>query len=142
MNNRVVSLLVAACLLALLCACSPPMPTISTEPLSSGDGDAAVYTPTLPAPGTPMQLSDLVGEMGAVMHWSAMKNYEHTRQDVLTALFPVSDGEGHECTLTVTFDEAADVLTQATLSYADVSINILTDDTMVIRQIMVAMDEG
>lgn len=134
--------LLTVCGLVTLCACSPQMPTISTDPLSDTPTTEAVYTPTLPAPGTRLTLSALLSEMGATMHWSAVKNYEHTRQDAVSATFPVSDADGNECTLVVTFDEAADLLTKAELSYENTTVDILTDDAMVIRKILLAMDEG
>lgn len=139
--KRVVALCLTALMLVTLCACGPQMPSISTDPVS-GNPTISVGKPTPPAPGTRLTLADLMGEMGATMHWSAMKNYEHTQQDAVSAIFPVSDSQGNECTLVVTFDEAADKLVTAQLSYGDVSIDILTDDTMVIRKIMLAMDEG
>lgn len=140
--KRIFWLCAAVCLLLTLCACGPQMPHISTDPVSADTPPTSVGKPSAPAPGTRLTLSDVMGEMGATMRWSAMSNYEHTRLDAVSAVFPVSDAEGNECTLTVTLDEAADTLTSAQLSYGDVSINILTDDTMVIREIMKAMDEG
>ena len=98
-------------------------------------------TPTLPAKDGQLTLSLLLGVMKADMKWSQLSPYTHTDVDDTHATFAVADNYGKECTLSVTYDAAADTVSEATLSYKDTSVSVLTDNTLVIRTIMLAMNQ-
>ena len=97
--------------------------------------------PTLPAKEGQMTLSLLLGVMKADMKWSQISSYNHTDVDDTHATFDVADNYGKECTLSVTYDPATDAISEAVLSYKDTSVNVLSDNTLVIRTIMIAMGE-
>lgn len=125
-------LLVAACALT---ACGDSTDVVVTTPTDTA-------TPTEPVPLGQMTLADLTRLMKPTMAWSAIKMYDHTAVDATHAVFEVSDGNGNLCTLNVTFDEATDTISQADISYGDLTLNALTDSTAVIRDIMVAIRQA
>ncbi len=106
--------------------------------------------PTTTAPSTAttdpehrgqLTISALMVRTDADMKWSWIKPYDHTVTEEGHALFKVSNEYGKECDLNVTFDEATDVISEAVLSYGDTSVSVLTEDTFVIRTVLLAMNE-
>ena len=79
--------------------------------------------------------------MSSHMKWSELSIYTFSAVDDTHASFAVADNYGKECTLNVTYDANADTVSEATLSYGDASVNVLSDNTLVIRTIMLAMNE-
>ena len=107
--------------------------TETTEPI--------VTKATVPVPEGQLSLSLIMGIMSADMKWSELSGFEHTATDGTHATFTVADGYGKSCELAVTFDEATDTVSAAKLSYGNTAVNILCDDTIVIRDIMIAMNK-
>lgn len=128
-------LLMLCVLCTVLTACGEPTVTLG------GDTPSEPTTPTVAVPAGQMTVSALMGRMGTTMTWSSIASYTHTEVDATHATFRVADTYGKECTLTVTYDEATDTVTEATLSYGETTVNVMTDDTLVMRTIMLAMNE-
>ena len=96
-------------------------------------------TPTVAVPKGQLSLSLLMGVMSSSMEWSNLSAYDHTLIDDTNALFEVADGFGKTCDLFVTFNADIDTVFEATLSYGGTSVDVLTDDTLVIRDVMTVM---
>ena len=137
----------AACMMLTACFTTPdiklpnPDEPSSPETVTTAPSETVPTTPTVPVPKGQLSLSLLMGVMAEDMAWSEISVYDHTDVDDTHAAFAVADGYGKECTLNVTYDAAADTVSEATLSYNDTSVNVLSDDTLVIRTIMIAMNE-
>lgn len=124
--------------LCLLTACRST-PTVTID---GGTTTQAVPTePTVPVPDGNMSIEALMARMGTTMTWSSLAEYTHTDVDAANAVFPVYDARGNSCTLSVTYDAASDTVQEATLTYADTTVSVMTDDTMALRTIMLAMNE-
>lgn len=132
------------CLMAmLLTACGEEKPDVTIINVEDGE-------PTTTAPSTAttdpdhrgqLTVSSLMVRTDENMQWSWIKPYDHTITEEGHALFKVSNEYGKECDLNVTFDEATDVISEAVLSYGDTSVSVLTEDTFVIRTVLLAMNE-
>lgn len=140
--RRAAAMLTVLAIAFVMTACYQPPGAVITDPNSPSQNTTEAPTPTFPAKDGQLTLSLLLGIMKSDMQWSRISPYTHTLNDDTHATFAVADNYGKECTLSVTFDAAADKVTEATLSYKDVSVDVLTDNTLVIRTIMVAMNEG
>ncbi len=123
-----------------MCACYQPPTVTVTDPENTPTTEMTAK-PTLPAKDGQLTLSLLLGVMKSDMKWSDISAYTHTATDDTHATFTVADNYGKECTLAVTFDAAADTISEATLSYGEESVSVLTDNTLVIRTIMIAMNK-
>ena len=138
--RRVAALIAVLALTLTLSAC------FSTPDVVIEQGDSTeteeTSAPTFPAKEGQMTLSILMSVMGETMKWSKISTYTHDVADDGKAVFAVADNYGKECTLTVAYDESADNVTEAVLSYGDQSVSVLSDNTLVIRTIMIAMNEG
>lgn len=149
MTVSLVRRLTAVCLtLALmfsLCACfETPDVIISEQPDSSDNGETVTThqtKTTFPAKEGQLTLSLLMSIMSSNMKWSDVSSFVHTDVDDTHASFAVADNYGKECTLDVVYDAQADTVSDAVLSYGDASVSVLSDNTLVIRTIMLAMNE-
>lgn len=139
-QHRLIRLLCAAAILVIalctLAACGDDTDVVINSP------DTAATTTTAPVPLGPMTLENLTREMAPDMTWSAIKMYDHTVVDSNHARFEVRDDNDNVCTLDVTFDEAADTVSQADLTYGELTVSVLTDSTAPIRDIMVAIRQA
>jgi len=140
--RRAAALLALTTVMLTMAACYQPPGAVITpgDDTTATTKDAPI--PTLPAKDGQLTLSLLLGVMKADMKWSQISAFDHTDVDASHATFAVADNYGKECTLDVTYDSATDVISQATLSYKEQSVDVLTDNTLVIRTIMLAMNEG
>ncbi len=144
---RRAAILLTLCALALsMTACFTAPDVVEPTDDTTASTDAPVEdtpeetTPTVAVPKGQLSLSLLMGVMSKDMTWSELSVFDHTVTDDTHAVFEVADGFGKTCQLTATFDAAADTVSEATLSYNGTSVNVLTDDTLVIRTIMIAMN--
>lgn len=127
--------------LAVLCLCAAACRETPTVTVDSGDATQTDQTlPTVAVPDGQMTISALMGRMGPDMTWSSIAAYTHTDEDASHAVFQVADTYGKECTLRVTYDAQTDTVSEATLSYKNTTVSVMTNDTMVMRTIMVAMN--
>ncbi len=141
----------AVCLVALLtvsltsCFNEAPTAIITDEQNQPQTPDtpatSATTRPTVAVPEEQLTLNDLMGVMSESMKWSDISGFEHTLTDDTHATFVVADGYGKTCTLNAVFDAASDTLSQAELIHGDTVVNVLTNNTLSIRHIMVALDE-
>ena len=137
--RRTAAILVVAAVALSMSACyQPPGGVIDNTDTTTTTHEPK---PTVPAKEGQLTLSLLLGLMKPDMKWSQLKPFTHSNTDDTHATFTVADNYGKECTLTVTYDEAADTISQADLSYDDASVSVLTDNTLVIRTIMLAMNK-
>ena len=137
--RRVAAILTVTAVALAMSACyQPPGGVIDNTDSTTTRHEA---TPTVPAKDGQLTLSLLLGLMKPEMTWSQLSPYTHSNVDDTHATFAVADNYGKECTLTVTYDAAADTVSQADLSYGDASVSVLTDNTLVIRTIMLAMNK-
>ena len=137
--RRTAAILVVAAVALSMSACyQPPGGVIDNTDTTTTTHEPK---PTVPAKEGQLTLSLLLGLMKPDMKWSQLKPFTHSNTDDTHATFTVADNYGKECTLTVTYDEAADTVSQADLSYGDASVSVLTDNTLVIRTIMLAMNK-
>ena len=137
--RRVAAILVVAAVAFTMSACyHPPGGVVDNTDTTTTEQESK---PTIPAKEGQLTLSLLLGLMKPEMKWSVLSPYTHSNTDDTHATFAVADNYGKECTLTVTYDEAADTISQADLSYGDASVSVLTDNTLVIRTIMLAMNK-
>ncbi len=136
--RRAAAILTVAAVTLTMSACyQPPGGVIDNTDSTTAQNEP---TPTVPAKEGQLTLSLLLGLMRPEMKWSQLSPYLHSNTDDTHATFAVADNYGKECTLTVTYDEAADTISQADLSYGDKTVSVLTDNTLVIRTIMLAMN--
>lgn len=114
-----------------------------TDPTEAGETaeDTNTTNPTQPIPEGRMALTDLMVIMGPDMAWSDVSDFEHTDISDSEASFTVQNNSGQTCTLTVTYDKAADTVSKATLSCGDVELDALSGETAIIRKILVAMNQ-
>ncbi len=137
--RRTAAILVVAAVALSMSACyQPPGGVIDNTDTTTTTHEPK---PTIPAKEGQLTLSLLLGLMKPDMKWSQLKPFTHSNTDDTHATFTVADNYGKECTLTVTYDESADTVSQADLSYGDASVSVLTDNTLVIRTIMLAMNK-
>lgn len=140
-HHRFFRLLCAATiLLIMLCSlagCGDQSDAVITAP-----DEPTTTAPTQPVPLGPMTLEDLTRIMSPAMTWSEIMMYDHTAVDDTHATFEVSDQSGNKCTLAVTYDAIADIVTVADLSYGELTYSVLTDSTAPIRDIMVAIRQA
>ncbi len=145
--RRIAAVCITIALILSLSACfETPDVIISEEPNASDSTDATVTTTpqtkvTFPAKEGQLTLSLLMSVMSSNMKWSELSPFTFSAVDDTHASFTVADNYGKECTLDVVYDAASDTVSEATLSYGDASVNVLTDNTLVIRTIMLAMNE-
>lgn len=121
-------------------ACYQTPTVVITDPQTATTTTEATRQ-TMPAKEGQLTLSLLLGLMNANMKWSQLSPYTHTLTDDTHTVFAVTDNYGKECTLAVTMDTAADTIAEASLSYGDTTVDVLTDNTLVIRTIMLAMNK-
>lgn len=96
---------------------------------------------TVPVPTGLMSFEVLMTKVDSDTAWSELQVYEHTMIDDTHARFVVQNSSGKQCTLAVTFDAAADNVTEAVLTHGNQAVDVLTDDnTVALRSIMVAMN--
>ena len=98
-----------------------------------------VTRPTVALPEARLTLDELIRIHNDEMPWSSLEGFEHEMIDDETAHFVVSDNYGVECSLDVTIDWDSEYLTEATLSYGDVSEDILTMSVQGITRISLLM---
>ncbi|MBQ3068528.1 MAG: hypothetical protein IJD01_01095 [Clostridia bacterium] len=131
--------LCAACVLTLT-ACFKPSATVETGTSTTTPTETRV---TVAVPKDQLSLELLMTVVDADTAWSELQPYVHTVTDDTHATFTVMNSSGQECTLTVAFDAAADKVTEAVLSYGATSADVLSDDnTVALRSVMIAMNEG
>ncbi len=138
--RRVAAILAVVAVVFTMSACYQPPGGVIDNPATTPTENEP--TPTIPAKEGQLTLSLLLGLMKPDMKWSQLSPYTHSNVDDTHATFAVADNYGKECTLAVTYDAAADVISEANLSYGDASVSVLTDNTLVIRTIMLAMNEN
>lgn len=98
---------------------------------------------TVAVPKGQLTVELLMAVVDADTAWTELNSYTHTLTDESHATFTVMSSDGKECTLVAAFDAATDKVTEATLSYGDVTADILSDDnTVALRTVMIAMNEG
>ena len=140
--TAVLCVLTALCLCMTACFTAPDLVINEPDtPATSAPTEPIVTKATVPVPEGQLSLSLIMGIMASDMKWSELSGYAHTTTDDTHAVFTVADGYGKACELAVTFDAAADTVSAADLSYGNTSVNILCDDTIVIRDIMIAMNK-
>ena len=143
--RRTAAILTVTAIVFTMSACYQPPGGVIVNPDDTPSGETQPTKeepiPTLPAEEGQLTLSLLLGIMKAKMTWSQLASYNHSKVDDTHATFIVADNYGKECTLNVTYDTATDAISEAVLSYKDVSVDVLTDNTLVIRSIMLAMNE-
>ena len=141
MKHHRFSRLLCAATILLIALCSLAGCGDNSDAVISTPTDA-VTEPTAPVPLGPMTLEDLTRIMSPNMTWSDIMMYDYTAVDDTHATFEVSDANGNVCTLAVTYDAVADVVTVADLSYGELTYSVLTDSTAPIRDIMVAIRQA
>lgn len=141
--RRATAFCVMLALIVTMSACYHPPTAVITDPQSTPTTQSTgpTATPTLPPKDGQLTLSLLIGVMSSNMKWSQLSSYTHTDVDDTHATFTVADNYGKECTLNVTYDAQSDAISEATLVYGSVSVDVLSDNTLVIRDIMLAMNE-
>ena len=149
--KRLAALLAVLAVLFTMTACYQAPPTVEYSDPSADPGvtdpadEEDEPMPTFPAKEGQLTLSLLLGIISENMKWSEVSAYTHelteNEDGTQHAHFAVANNYGKECDMNVTFNPDTDEITEATLSYGDVSVDILTDNTLVIRTIMVAMKD-
>ncbi len=155
MRSSLRSLFTVATVLALLCLMTVGLtscrevPTVMIDPVDTPSGGQQtpavtnptyVTQPTVPTPEGHLAIPDLMRLHGETMLWSDLEPYTHTMLDDYTAQFPVFDTYGKTCTLTVAIDYDTGYLTEATLSYGEVSSDIMTSSLTCFSSIMQALE--
>lgn len=147
--RRVVAVCLTLALVLSLTACFETPDVIISDATNAPTTDATDTTNTtaqtkvtFPAKEGQLTLSLLMSVMSSNMKWSELSSYTFSAVDDTHASFAVADNYGKECTLDVVYDAEDDTVSEATLSYGDASVNVLSDNTLVIRTIMLAMNEG
>ena len=139
--RRIAAILTVLAVALTMSACYQPPGGVIDDPDTTATTAKDEPTPTLPAKDGQLTLSLLLGIIKSDIKWSQLSPYTHTDTDDAHATFAVADNYGKECTLSVTYDAATDAVSEAVLSYKDTSVSVLTDNTLVIRTIMLAMNQ-
>ncbi len=125
---KYVLLTVAAVILLTACGCHEQAPTVVIDPVDTD----AVTTTTVRQEIIDRQLvlTDLLHLNGATMKWSWLESYFHQKTSDTTAEFAVESNNDPsiKATLYVTFDAATNTITQADVTYADVTASMLSDN--------------
>lgn len=142
-NQKGIRVIAAVCALcasaALLAACGEDPDVVIND--AQGNAVTEATTATTQKVYTQMTLSDLLGYMDTQMKWSTIEPHPHTDVDASHATFAVLNDNGKEAILSVTYDAATDVVSEAVLSYGDVTVNMLSDNTIEMRKILLAMKD-
>lgn len=141
--NKLGILAALLCLVAVLLTACGEKPDVTIINVEDGEPTTTATTTATTDPNHRGQLtiSALMVRTDADMKWSWIKPYDHTITEEGHAFFKVSNEYGKECDLNVTFDETTDIISEAVLSYGDTAVSVLTDDTFVIRTVLLAMNE-
>ncbi len=111
-------------------------PTTTTNPAFS------YYPPAVEVPATKLQIGNMQALMSSTLAWSTLKAYDHTIAADGSAVFAVSDGHGYDLMLTVVFDETADTVSVADLTFEDTTVSLLTEQKQrTLLQILKAQDD-
>lgn len=146
---RIAALLLAVCT-AVLCfaACQPNTPPVvdplddtTTTVASTTTASAYPTHTTVPARENQLTLMTLLDIHAPVLPWSLLESYDHTKTGDNTAEFVVADNFGHECKLNVTIDPDSGNLTEAVLSYGDVTANVLDESSLGLLNILTALNK-
>lgn len=149
-------LMCTVCLCFTSCYQAPPTiidpvddtATSTTADINSNSPDVTeteetyVTRPTVAVPAEQLTIPVLIKLHDVSMPWSAIEGYAHDMTGDNTAHFAVADGYGEECSLDVVIDLESGLLTEATLTYGDVSETILTHRIQGINRIMLLMSEA
>lgn len=152
--NRVfrIAALLLAVSVAVLCfaACKPNTPPV-VDPLDDATttvADTATTTTssypthtTVAARENQLTLMTLLDIHAPVLPWSLLESYDHTKTGDNTAEFVVADNFGHECKLNVTIDPDSGNLTEAVLSYGDVTASVLDESSLGLLNILTALNK-
>ena len=147
---RIAALSLAVCTAAVcLSACKPNTPPVvdpfddsTTATTASGYPTYPTYPTyaTLPAKENQLTLMVLLDLHGPTIAWSSLESYTHTKTGDNTAAFVVADNFGHECDFRVTIDPATGNLTEAILSYKDITANVLDESSLGLLNILTALN--
>lgn len=131
-------LCVLSVMLVGLCACTGnrPSSTVTIDPIDDG---GLAGRPTVAVPNGQMTFNDLMALNGTSISWDRISKYTHSMQSGTSAVFYVADTYGEEMTLQVEFDADQDAVLRADLSYADLTVSLLTDDDAVLVPILQAL---
>lgn len=141
MKRTTIMVILCAALLLTMTACFKPSQTKVETGDSASTTQPTETRVTVPVPEGLLSFETLMTTVDSDTQWSELVVYEHTAIDDTHASFTVQNSSGKQCTLTVTFDAAADKVTEAVLSHGNQAVDILTDDnTVALRSIMVAMN--
>ncbi len=125
--------------LMLLTACSgKPSATVNIEPVKNG----LTGRPTVAVPEKQMVFTTLMEMNGVNISWKRLECYDHAVIDEDSAVFAVADTYGEECSLYVDFNAETDAVTRADVVYGDVTLSILTDDDIVLLQLLRAFEQA
>lgn len=137
--RSVAQLTILLCTVALcLTSCYQIPPTI-IDPV---EDSPSTTRPTVAVSGAQLTLNILLGIHDDIIPWSTLEGYDHDMISDNAARFTVVDDYGTECALHVTVDTESGLLTEATLSYGEISESILTDSIVGLSRILRAMSEA
>lgn len=126
-------------LCGMLTACREPSPVV-IQPVDEEDAYTAPPMQTIPE--GKMGFMDLMDLNGGGVAWSRFAMYEHTLIDETTAEFEVllNIDLSVIATLCVTFDAATDTVSQASVSYKDVTVDLMIDNDGELIPLLAAME--
>jgi len=124
--------LVLTAVAGVLTACGEDKPVV-VEPV--GDDNVIIIT-TNPATDDIMTFPLIIALNSAEIPWSKIEGYRHTKDSDTTATFEVICTDDKSAELKVEFDAEANVVKKADLVYGSKSVSILTDDDMVLMEIL------
>lgn len=124
--------------LTLLTACSgKPSATVNIEPVKNG----LTGRPTVAVPEKQMVFTTLMEMNGLNISWEKLSRYDHAVIDEDSVVFAVADTYGEECSLYVDYNPETDAVTRADVVYGDMTLSILTDDDIVLMQLLRAFEQ-
>lgn len=136
-----VTVLMCAMLCAAMTSCYEAPPTI-IDPV---DDTAATTTTTAPTeeqgPLTPT-VSDVFILYSTELAWSDLEPFAHTKTGDNTAHFDLVDKYGEQCALDVVIDPESGLLTEANITYNELTQTLLTDEYADLAEILRAMSEA
>lgn len=126
-------------MLAAMTSCYQAPPTV-IDPVD----DTGATTTTAPVDENALlkpTVSDVFVLNSTTLSWDELKIFEHTMTGDNTAHLDVVAQNGNVCALDVVIDPESGLLTEATISYKDLTQTLLTDDYFDLIRIIRAVNE-
>ena len=135
------AVLACAMLCAAMTSCYEAPPTIIDPVDDTATTTTATTVPEEDEGPLKPTVSDVFVLNSTTLSWKDLQVFEHTMTGDNTAHLDVVGNNGNVCALDVVIDPESGLLTEATISYKDMTQTLLTDDYFELVSIIRAINE-